>query len=131
MEDNIINEILKVITNSPVFDASDYNDDWADEINTQVANWVRNNDVNDVEFTVSKEELEDVYGDFDSIKDITSKKINFVEDYCDLQDKMNEVLGDNYEGPGWNPFERADDRWNNKYFFTGSDCTHYVLVKKI
>lgn len=130
MNTEIIKDILKIISNSAEFDTEDYGE-WGDEITMMVTNWVRNNDVEDVEFTVSKEELEDVYNEADSIKTLTDKKITFVGDYCDLQDKMSEVLGDNYDGPGWNGFERADNRWNDTYFFTGSDCTHYVLVKKI
>lgn len=131
MNKEIVNEILKVVTNSPEFNPADFDDEFVDEINMEVTNWVRNNDVNDVEFTVSKEELEDVYNEWESIQDVTDRKINFVEDYCALQDEMDKVLGENYDGPGWNGFERADDRWNDTYFFTGSDCTHYVLVKKI
>lgn len=44
---------------------------------------------------------------------------------------MNDVLGKNYDGPGWNGMQRYDNRWNDTYFFTGSDATHYVLVQKI
>jgi len=130
LNNKIANEILKVITNYPEFDPNDFGK-WGKEIAKKVNDWVNKNDVNDVEFTVSSEELESLYGDPDSIKEVTDKKINFVKDHSSLQKKMNDVLGKNYDGPGWNGMQRYDNRWNDTYFFTGSDATHYVLVQKI
>lgn len=130
LNNKIANEILKVITNYPEFDPDDFGK-WGKEIAKKVNDWVNKNDVNDVEFTVSSEELESLYGDPDSIKEVTDKKINFVKDHSSLQKKMNDVLGKNYDGPGWNGMQRYDNRWNDTYFFTGSDATHYVLVQKI
>ena len=126
----VVNEILKIITNSPSFDASDY-DEWGEEIEWQVNHWVEKNNVINVEFTVSKEELEDVYNEWKPMKDLTSCKIHFLKTYDAVQDKMEKVLGKNFDGPGWDGSSRDDTRWNEMYFFTGSDCTHYVLVKKI
>lgn len=130
MNKKIANEILKVVTNYSDFNLVDYGE-WGNEIIQEVNNWINENDVNDVEFTVSKEELEDVWGNSDSIKEVTDRKINFVKDYCSLQEKMKKVLEKDYNGPGWDKVKRSDNRWNDSYFFTGSDCTHYVLVHKI
>lgn len=125
---DLVNNILCVIMNSK----ESYGDDWEDEILHYVKKWVKKNNVKDVEYTVSTEEMIDNYGDDKLIKEIAKDKLNFVEDYTALQDKMQEVIGDScYDGPGWDGNNREDTRWNNDYFFTGSDCTHYVLIKKI
>ena len=100
-------------------------------IKSEISHWVKENDVNDVKFTVSKEEIDEYSGDYKSILDTTSRKVDFVENYGDLQDEMERVFSNGYDGSGWDGFARSDSRWNEKYFFTGSDCTFYVLVEKI
>lgn len=128
---NLCKEILQVVLNSPVVDESDYDPRFMRSIKSEISHWVKENDVNDVKFTVSKEEVDEYSGDYKSILDTTSRKVDFVENYGDLQDKMERAFSNDYYGSGWDGFARSDSRWNEKYFFTGSDCTFYVLVEKI
>ena len=134
----VINEILKVVlhaksgTNVTLdWIKSEYDEDFAQEIWDYVSNWVNENNVENVEFTLDKESIEDVWGEWKSMNDVTSCKINWVKDYDKIQNAADKAFKDNENGPGWNGFVRDDNRWNEKYFFTGSDCTYYVLVKKI
>lgn len=127
---NLINEILKVITLSVNFDPNDYDDDYMEYIIDNVTHWVEDNNVKNVEFTLSKGECEDVWGDPSIARKCTNLTVNLLPEYDDVQNEMEKVLG-THEGPGWDVEQRTDDRWNSEYFFTGSDCTHYVLVKKI
>lgn len=128
---NLINEILKVITLSENFDPNDYDDEYMEYIIDNVTSWVEDNNVENVEFTLSKGECEDVWGDPYIVRKCTNLKVNLLPEYDDVQNEMEKVLGEHYEGPGWDGEQRTDDRWNSEYFFTGSDCTQYVLVKKI
>jgi len=132
----VINEILKVILHSEenvTLESikEDYDEEFAQEIWDYVSNWVNNNNVENVEFTLDKESLMDVWGDWESIKNITNCKISFEEDYSALRNLANNVFKKESAGPGWNGYARDDNRWNDEYFFTGSDCTYYVLVKKL
>ena len=132
----VINEILKVILHSKenvTLESikEDYDEEFAQEIWDYVSNWVNNNNVENVEFTLDKESLMNVWGDWKSIKNITNCKISFEEDYSALCNLANDVFKRESAGPGWNGYARDDNRWNAEYFFTGSDCTYYVLVKKL
>lgn len=132
----VINEILKVILHSEenvTLESikKEYDEDFAQEIWDYVSNWVNENNVENVEFTLDKESLRDVWGDWESIKNTTNCKISFKKDYSALHNLANKVFKGESAGPGWNGYARDDNRWNSEYFFTGSDCTYYVLVKKI
>ena len=134
----VISEILKVVlhaepgTNVTLdWIKSEYDEDFAQEIWDYVSNWVNENNVENVEFTLDKESIEDVWNEWESMNDVTSCKINWVKDYEKIQKAADKAFKNNENGPGWNGLARDDNRWNENYFFTGSDCTYYVLVKKI
>ena len=128
---SLCKEILQVVLNSPVVDESNWDRQYMREIKSDISHWVKENNVNDVKFTVSKEELDVYYDDYKSIQKATSRKVNFVDSYEDLQHEMKNAFSNGYNGSGWDGFSRSDSLCNDKYFFTGSDCTFYVLVEKI
>lgn len=136
----IISEILKVIlyygedmpkkiTRNWI--KQNFDAEFAKEIWDLVSNWVNDNNVENVEFTLDKESLSDMVDDWKSIKNITKYKINFVKNYSAIMKAADEAFKGNENGPGWNGHNRDDNRWNDNYLFTGSDGTIYVLVKKI
>lgn len=134
MESNyLINEILKVITLSNVFNPENYDDEYIEFIINNVTNWVNDNNVENVEFTVSADDCEGLCGDKYIVREYTNFNVNFIScsDDNDIYDEMEKVLSENYDGPGRDINNRSDDRWNSDYFFTGSDSTFYVLIKKI
>ena len=125
----LIQEILNVITCSN-FKKEDYFTDFADEIVETVSNWVNDNNVTDVEYTVEKEGVTDMF-DIDELKSYSTKPINFIEGYSEIMDLADKLFENEYDGPGWDGYARSDVRWNSEYLFTGSDCTFYILIKKI
>lgn len=123
----LIKEILNVISCSK-FKASDYGE-MGLILKHMVSNWVKNNNVNDVEFIVDKEAVNEIYG-VNELKTYTSKHIKFVNGYSEIMALADKLLKDS-DGPGWNFCTRDDNRWNSEYLFTGSDCTYYIIIKKI
>ena len=125
----LIQEILNVITCSN-FNASDYDEEFVNEITETVSNWVNNNNVTDVEYIIEQEGVTDMF-DVDELKSYSTKQINFIEGYSEIMSLADNLFVDEYEGPGWDGYARSDTRWNSEYLFTGSDCTFYTIIKKI
>lgn len=125
----LIKEILNVITCSN-FKVSDYYGNFGREIKKTITSWVTENNVTDVEYTVEEEGLNVMY-DADELKSFTTKPIKFIEGYSEIMDFADKVFENECDGPGWDGYDREDTRWNSEYLFTGSDCTFYILIKKI
>lgn len=125
----LIQEILNVITCSN-FKASDYDEEFANEIIETVSNWVNYNNVTDVEYIIEEDGVTDMF-DIDELKSYSTKPIKFIKGYCEIMDLADKLFENEYEGPGWDGYARSDTRWNSEYLFTGSDCTFYTIIKKI
>lgn len=129
--EKIINDILKVITCSENFDPNDF-EDFGKEILNYVSNWVKENKVEKVRYYVNKEELIDfIENDFeDIIKSFTDYQIDIIDDF----DKFNQLIDNSLvmgEGPGFDIQTRSEISYTDKFFYTGSDATFYVLIEKI
>ena len=124
----LVKEILNASTgsNDPMNDFGD--NDWVIELKESIKEWISENDVKNVELYVSDEETKGLGVD---MSEVTNLKVNYVETYEDLKDIVDNVFAEGYDGPGWDGFERSDTRWNNNFFFTGSDCSFYILTKKV
>ena len=124
----LVKQILNASTgsNDPMNDFG--NNDWVIELCESIKEWVSENDVKNVELYVSDEETKCLGLD---MSDVTNLKVNYVETYEDLKDIVDNVFTEGFDGPGWDGFERSDTRWNNNFFFTGSDCSFYILTKKV
>ena len=69
--------------------------EFAKEIWDLVSNWVNDNNVENVEFTLDKESLSDMVDDWKSIKNITEYKINFVKNYSAIMKAADEAFKGN------------------------------------
>ena len=125
-DEEIINEILTIITCSKKFNADDFGS-WGKSIKMAVSKWVKENNVNNVEFYLDKDTIAETYGDPEKIESYTTLDIKWLSNYSELQKEANKVLPKN----NVHIDTRSETKWNNEWFFTGSDATHYVLVKKI
>lgn len=126
----LINEKLK-ISSTNKFDKKYIIDDISGFVNGSAAqlveDWVNSNNVENIEYYMSNEAIEELGFTTDEFEDETIFKINWVDDLYSL---MSNYLK-KYKGPGFNSAQRSDDRYNYKYLYSGSDTSFYVLVKKL
>jgi len=138
----VANEIFSVIVGGQTaadfpFDfLKDYNDSgWTNPVDA-LKTWVEQNDVENFKIHLVKSDIEDLVGDVDAyindIKNFTNKEIVLHDDndgeYFGIYlDKFNI----NWDFEEWNSTFREDLKYNNKYFYNGSDASLYTLIEKI
>lgn len=127
---NLVESILKVTFGTNELYEFE-GDEVYEELQDSVKEFVRLSKAKEIEFTISKDLIQEINMEESDFDGLTDAKINFIEaDYSDFID-MAENLIPNDMGRGYNGINRDYISYNENYFFTGSDATFYILAKKI
>lgn len=100
---------------------------WLKDLVKNIEKWVTSKKVSNVEYFVSTDQLEDLGYGSSIFTYLTGNPINYLseDDFQDIRENI-EFNG----GPGWDGIAREETTWNDKYLYTGSDGSFYIIVRK-
>jgi hypothetical protein len=133
---DLIHNILNVVTCSTSFNPNDYSHDgpgtgWGYEIEKYITDWVNSNDIRNIKCIVDLNGINTLF-DLSDLLQISKFHVDTVENMSEINELAQSLITyENMQGPGWDGSNRDCTMWNSEYFFTGSDCTYYILLQKI
>ena len=138
----IANEIFSVIMGGSPGEQFDYDDffenyqnsSWTNPIET-LEKWVKDNDVNNYKIHIFKTDAEQLVGSVEEyindLKSVSDKDIIVHEDDDEYMGIYLDKFNIKWDFDEWNHEMRENLRYNDKYFYNGSDATLYTLIEKI
>ena len=125
------NEILSIALGVSTNELENqFDDELLKEMHEEIETWINKYNVKEIEYYVNKNELEDICIEPEELTNLTNSKINFL-DYDEFYEMKDKVLSGNIEGSGWDGQYRDETSYNKEYFYTGSDGSYYIIVKKL
>lgn len=102
---------------------------WFKTLVKNIEKWVTSKKVSNLEYFISKDQMEDFGITSKDFENLTQNTINYLSE-DEFEELKDYILDNPNDGPGWDGIARDETSWNDKYLYTGSDGSFYIIVHK-